>query len=188
LTDVTPLAEPLLAAYPEAMIILVHRDFDSWSGSFQRTLVLPSTEGFLAWLSGNVLEPYIGLTISQNAWKMSMGLLGVCDVRKTRDPAIMKAGYERHYKIRHLVPPEKLLDIGLQDLDWEPLCRFLGKEVPDQPFPRLNESRVFNNKLRTLHWTALKFSIVKLLTSPAVIAGGVGAIGWWMARRYGYVG
>jgi hypothetical protein len=68
LTDVTPFAESLLNAFPEARVILVHRDFDSWVKSFQETLILPASEGILAWLSGNVMEPFIGLQISRTAW------------------------------------------------------------------------------------------------------------------------
>jgi hypothetical protein len=26
---------------------------------------------------------------------------------------------------------------------WEPLCKFLGKPVPDQPFPHINDSEQF---------------------------------------------
>ncbi|KAJ5553246.1 P-loop containing nucleoside triphosphate hydrolase protein [Penicillium frequentans] len=77
LTDVTPFAEPLLKAFPEARVILVNRDFESWMKSFQESLVLPASEGFLAWLSGNVMEPFMGLQITQTACKMYMGLLGV---------------------------------------------------------------------------------------------------------------
>ncbi|KAJ5987140.1 P-loop containing nucleoside triphosphate hydrolase protein [Penicillium sp. IBT 35674x] len=61
LTDVMPFAEPLLKAFPEARVILIHRDFKSWMESFQETLVLPASEGFLAWLSGNVMEPFLRL-------------------------------------------------------------------------------------------------------------------------------
>ncbi|SPO04107.1 uncharacterized protein DNG_06790 [Cephalotrichum gorgonifer] len=129
LTDVTPLAEPLTDAYPEARFILVHRDFDSWAQSFQDTLVRPSSEGPLAWLSGNVFEPILGIRLSQTAWKMYMGLLGVCDLRKTRDSRVMRAGYDRHYAaIRRMVPPERLLELDLKDLGWKPLCQFLDKE------------------------------------------------------------
>ncbi|RBR26937.1 uncharacterized protein FIESC28_00205 [Fusarium coffeatum] len=44
---------------------------------------------------------------------------------------------------------------------WEPLCKFLGVEVPDEPFPRLNEKKTFQMVRRIfiakglLSWTAL---------------------------------
>jgi hypothetical protein len=37
-----------------------------------------------------------------------------------------------------LVPKERLLNYKLGS-GWQDLCDFLGKEVPDEPFPRLNE-------------------------------------------------
>lgn len=39
--------------------------------------------------------------------------------------------------IRGLVPPDRLLEWSVED-GWEPLCKFLGKDVPDEPFPHLN--------------------------------------------------
>jgi hypothetical protein len=35
------------------------------------------------------------------------------------------------------VPAERLLVYRVDD-GWEPLCGFLGVEVPDEPFPRVN--------------------------------------------------
>lgn len=187
LTDVTPFAEPLLNAYPEARVILVHRDFDAWAESFLNTLVRPSSEGVLAWLSGNFMEPMLGMYISQSAWKLYMGLLGVCDLRKTTDRSIMRAGYDRHYNnVRRMVPPERLLELDLKDLNWEPLCRFLGKEVPNVPFPRLNEGRVFRNEYRRLHVLAILGGSLKL-ASFIGLAGGVLMASIWLARKRGYM-
>ena len=51
----------------------------------------------------------------------------------------LKQGFIDHNeKIRKLVPREKLLEFRVQE-GWEPLCKFLGKDVPDVPYPRLNE-------------------------------------------------
>lgn len=36
-----------------------------------------------------------------------------------------------------MVPKDRLLEWSA-DEGWEPLCRFLGKEVPDMPFPHAN--------------------------------------------------
>ena len=46
--------------------------------------------------------------------------------------------FEQHYeRVRRTVPAERLLVYRVQD-GWEPLCRFLGVDVPDEPFPRVN--------------------------------------------------
>ena len=41
--------------------------------------------------------------------------------------------------IRGLVPKERLLEWYAED-GWEPLCKFLGKPVPDVEFPHANTS------------------------------------------------
>lgn len=181
LTDVTPFAHSLLKAYPEAQVILVHREFNSWRQSFLNTLVLPSSNSLLAWMSGNVLEPIANVPVTQSAWKMYMGLLGVCKLSKTKDEQIARAGYERHYDaVRRMVPKDRLLELDLKDLDWAPLCAFLGKEVPkDVPFPRANESKVFQNEFRKLHRMVLRGVLVKLV-APAVVLVGVA----WAGLRY----
>jgi hypothetical protein len=53
----------------------------------------------------------------------------------------LRRTYINHYAyIRSKVPPEKLLNFHPRD-GWEPLCDFLGKEVPrDEAFPRVNDS------------------------------------------------
>jgi hypothetical protein len=56
----------------------------------------------------------------------------------------LRRTYINHYAyIRSKVPPEKLLNFHPRD-GWEPLCDFLGKEVPrDEAFPRVNDSNSF---------------------------------------------
>ncbi|KAJ5180699.1 P-loop containing nucleoside triphosphate hydrolase protein [Penicillium capsulatum] len=172
LTDVTPFADPLLRAFPEARVILVHRDIDAWMKSFQETLVLP-TSGALACLNIYVLEPVLGLQVHRSAWKMYMGLLGVCSMDKARDERIMRSAYQRHYDaVRRMIPRDRLLEIDLAELEWKPLCEFLGKEVPDVSFPRSNESVVFRDLWRGFYLANLKAVLLKLV-GPVVAVGTV---------------
>lgn len=41
--------------------------------------------------------------------------------------------------VKRVVPPERLLVMDLKE-GWQPLCKFLDKPVPREPFPRLNDS------------------------------------------------
>lgn len=41
--------------------------------------------------------------------------------------------------IRSKVLPERLLNFNVEQ-GWAPLCNFLGKEAPDEPFPRVNDA------------------------------------------------
>lgn len=41
--------------------------------------------------------------------------------------------------VKRVVPPERLLIMNLNE-GWQPLCKFLDKPVPTEPFPRLNDA------------------------------------------------
>lgn len=71
--------------------------------------------------------------------------------------AVYVARYERHN--REVLEyfrgrPDDLLVIDFPNADgWGPLCRFLGHEVPDEPFPHANKaslSRRIKNRLKKL--------------------------------------
>ena len=55
------------------------------------------------------------------------------------------------------VPPGQLLVFSVRD-GWEPLCAFLGRPVPDVPFPNINDRQQILLALRTVQaitWAAL---------------------------------
>ena len=52
----------------------------------------------------------------------------------------LAAQYEKHNEQgRRTVPPDQLLEFNVKQ-GWSPLCEFLGKDVPEEPFPNVNES------------------------------------------------
>ena len=52
----------------------------------------------------------------------------------------MRAKYLEHIeRVRKLVPPEKLLIWNVKE-GWEPLCKFLGRPVPEVPIPHENKT------------------------------------------------
>ena len=53
-----------------------------------------------------------------------------------------------------MVPKERLLEMDLQD-GWEPLCKFLGKPIPDEPFPRSNEAAAVQQRFKECLITAI---------------------------------
>lgn len=53
---------------------------------------------------------------------------------------------EHNAYVRKRVPKERLLEWSVTE-GWEPLCNFLGKDVPDTPFPRINEGQYVRNLL-----------------------------------------
>jgi hypothetical protein len=69
-----------------------------------------------------------------------MLVLGLTDWTKGRpyDRTALRAGFLAHNKhVRSIVPKDNLLEFTPKD-GWKPLCEFLGKEVPDEPFPHVN--------------------------------------------------
>lgn len=49
--------------------------------------------------------------------------------------------------VRREVPDRRLLEYEVGQ-GWEPLCDFLGVDVPDEPFPRVNDSQNFEQEIR----------------------------------------
>jgi hypothetical protein len=51
--------------------------------------------------------------------------------------------YNAHVaKVRATLPESRLLEFEAKQ-GWEPLCRFLGVDVPDEPYPRVNTTEDF---------------------------------------------
>ena len=50
-------------------------------------------------------------------------------------------------EVKEIVPAERLLVYSVKE-GWEPICRFLDLQVPDQPFPNVNDSNVMKKKFR----------------------------------------
>jgi hypothetical protein len=47
--------------------------------------------------------------------------------------------------IRGLVPKDRLLEWTVHDV-WPPLCEFLGKPIPEEPFPHVNTAAGFEGQ------------------------------------------
>ncbi|MGR6924408.1 sulfotransferase [[Actinomadura] parvosata] len=57
----------------------------------------------------------------------------------------------RHHvpSVKESVSPERLLIFDVRE-GWAPLCRFLDTEIPDEPFPRLNDAGSMQRMLHDL--------------------------------------
>lgn len=76
--------------------------------------------------------------------------------------------------IRGLVPKERLLEWCVED-GWEPLCEFLGKPVPDEPFPHVNAAAGWQGQEMKLGMKYIKGAATNLavILSLAVGAGAI---------------
>lgn len=137
-TDVAAVfAVQLAEAYPESKVVIVERAFDKWEKSFEERVVNP------IWDVVGVLVYYVVLPIQGNRAVAAMrkilyGAFGAQNVAEIRARA--RITYKEYYaRVREAVPPERRLEYKLGD-GWEPLCQFLGKDVPDVEFPWVNEA------------------------------------------------
>ena len=87
-----------------------------------------------------------------------------------QDRAALRRGFLAHNEhVRKTVPKEKLLDFNPGD-GWRPLCEFLGKDVPNGPFPRLNEGGKAADAVRLF----IVLKLVQMSALPVVFV----AVGW----------
>jgi hypothetical protein len=73
--------------------------------------------------------------------------------------------------IRGLVPRDRLLEWTVED-GWEPLCEFLDKPVPDEPFPHVNTAAGWAGQESKLAKKYIFGAARNLMLGAIVIAGG----------------
>ncbi|KAI1448970.1 hypothetical protein F5Y02DRAFT_406752 [Annulohypoxylon stygium] len=125
----------LIEAYPEAKVVVVQRDFDSWWPSFETILVNPTFSLFsevLLFIGWHIM----GSRAGQAMRKAHFGFFKAKNKEEINDHA--RDSYDEFFDtLRRIVPPERRLEYKLSD-GWEPICEFLGKDIPEHPFPHLN--------------------------------------------------
>lgn len=112
-----------MAFYPDAKVILSTRSAESWFDSVHKTIMAPDTT---AWLEGGPMREFFELCM----WKDYKPF--IFDRER-----MIEYFNRRNEEIMATVPADKLLVFDVKD-GWEPLCAFLGVEVPDTSFPRAN--------------------------------------------------
>lgn len=174
--------QELIQAYPDAKVLLTVRDPEKWYTSVTNTIYRASNQANKS-LPSRFLQPLVGLFLP---FVPKIGRLGQRMLwRNTfhgkfedRDYAI--AIFNQHIEeVKRTIPPEKLLVYNVKE-GWEPLCNFLGVEVPqDKPFPHLNDSQSFaGNRI----WQQIRARMFRraLLAGAALL--GIALVFWWQSR------
>ncbi len=118
----------LADAYPDAKVILTHRDADRWYDSISET-ILPA---MLRPATDPDRHAMAAAIIMQRTFSGRLG---------ERDFA--KRVFEDHIKtVQAAIPAARLLTYEVSE-GWQPLCEFLEVPVPDTPYPRLNSTAEF---------------------------------------------
>jgi len=122
--------------YPDAKLVLTVRDPERWWHSIDSTL-------FAASRAGQLPSMHAVAEIGQ----LVMG--ATFEGRTTDREHVIRRFEEHNERERRGIPPERLLVFEVSE-GWGPLCDFLGAEVPDEPFPHLNEGANFRAMIRDL--------------------------------------
>lgn len=176
--------EEMMEAFPEAAVILTVRDPERWYESTRNTIyeVRKASAGpapvRLAFALAGLFAP--GVT----------GIVRLADEIVWNDTFDGRFEDRRHAietfkrhneQVRRQVPPERLLVYDVRE-GWSPLCEFFGVEVPDRPFPHLNDTREMRRRLIGLVTAsaaapvlivaviaALALFVLRTLNSPVVV-------------------
>lgn len=133
--------EQYVEIWPDAPVLLNVRDPEAWYRSTLNSIHAAKEAAAKGELRGGEEEPP-----SPEVMKMIGGLIwgGTFDGRfLDRDYAI-RVFNEHNQSVRDSVPSDRLLVYDVK-LGWGPLCSFLGVDVPDEPFPHLNDMASFRS-------------------------------------------
>ena len=132
--------DEIYAAFPDSKIILMMRDSeDDWARSMKKQLADESDPFDLLRSS---LSPSF-----RRFWKFN--LMSLAAIYGTTgdyfwfssahyNMTLFRMAYRRHNShVLQTAPKDKLLVFNIKE-GWEPLCKFLGVEVPNKPFPHKN--------------------------------------------------
>lgn len=134
----------LMTHYPDAKVILTVRDPERWYESVSATI-----HGF---------DPGIGMKLKMmTAAIFSSKARSLFQIMMLNDKSIWTKYFEGKFKdkayaiqrfndhiedVKKTVPAERLLIFEAKE-GWAPLCKFLDKEIPNEPYPSANKKEDF---------------------------------------------
>lgn len=170
-------AEELIEIYPEAKVILVEREIESWFKSFDGAVIRHTWSKSLNLVAS--CDPYLLGPVRDCHRRWTQGWMGANNEKEMQDNA--RQAYKDHYAlVRRVTPKERLLEYKLGS-GWEPLCEFLGKPVPDMPFPHVNDQEHMNEHIAMVFKQGIRNALKKaaLWVMPCVVI----ILAWWVARK-----
>ncbi|EJT73832.1 hypothetical protein GGTG_07687 [Gaeumannomyces tritici R3-111a-1] len=133
----SPFALELVRASPDAKVVPMQHVPDRWWASSDAALLEPTFAEPAATLLHLLAAHVLGRPVMRCLQKLHSGFYAEPSRRPTEARA--RAVALRYFNdVRRLAPPGRLLEYELGS-GREPLCRFLGRDAPDKPFPFANE-------------------------------------------------
>ncbi len=130
----------IAANYPDAKVLLSVRDPEAWYKSVSDTIYPPTK---LTLPDGVPEHVRLGR-------EMARKILAETFDNRFEDKAHAIEVFERHnQEVRDAIDPARLLVFDVRE-GWTPLCRFLDAPIPDEPFPRLNDTATTQATLRMM--------------------------------------
>jgi Sulfotransferase domain len=130
---------------------------------------------YVAWAEPELAGPLwqlVGVTLTGLKWG---------EGNYSIDSAAATEYLEHNQLVRKTCPPERLLEFKLGS-GWEPLCKFLGVEVPDVPYPNINDKNMFVGFHQAVLDRATVRAVQKVLSYAAPF--GLCAAAWyWQVLR-----
>ncbi|KAF1955143.1 hypothetical protein CC80DRAFT_549853 [Byssothecium circinans] len=143
-------APELIAAYPDAKVILnTRKSVDAWHSSVMTNIVGVNEDWFkwlLCWFNADLW--WMWHVQQRVLWPSLFRCPKYWSLRSGVEPLGKDIHEEHSAMIRTLVPKERLLEWNVDD-GWDDLCKFLEKDVPSRRFPRANDKMGFKKRVET---------------------------------------
>ena len=131
----------IAAHFPDAKVLLSVRDPEAWYKSMSDTIYQPLKEPAPA------DAPEIVRLQSEMVRK---AILAETFDNRFEDKAHAIDVFKRHnQEVRDTIDPARLLTFDVRE-GWSPLCRFLEVPIPDEAFPRLNDTATTQAMIRMM--------------------------------------
>ena len=162
--------EELMEVYPDAKVLLSVRDPERWYESTSNTIynirrITTSSKFFAVVGRLNPRMTSVARMVNNLIWE------GTFDGRFEDKQYAIEVFNRHNEEVRERVPKDRLLVYEVKE-GWGPLCDFLGVEVPETPFPHLNDSDSFR-----------KMFVRRLAIAAAIPTLALGLLVFLVARK-----
>ena len=172
----------LMEIYPDAKVLLTVRDPEKWFTSmnvmhtFFGTVIQQPYAGVLTAMGlGNIIKFTREVVMSPDV----PGILGRVNRAMLQGEREAVEVFNSHVaEVKRFVPPDRLLVFDVKE-GWSPLCAFLDKPIPDNPFPNVNDAAMMLltfNIIRIVCWfvvLVLPVGLAVLLPSCETLGGAI---------------
>jgi hypothetical protein len=131
--------EEMAETWPDAPVLLSERDPEAWYRSCKNSIHAAkelAMRGERHPPEENPPSPEVMQMINGLIWN------GTFNGRFMEKDYAIDVFQRHNEKVKSKLPADRLLVWEVKQ-GWEPLCEFMGVEVPDEPFPHLNDTESF---------------------------------------------